>query len=73
MKHPCEFPSKLPEMCIMLHGIENDMLVYDPFMGIGSTAVACKRLNLNCIGTEIDTAYIETANTRLKNEVLTCQ
>ncbi len=73
IKHPCEFPTKLPQMCIMLHGISKNMLVYDPFMGIGSTALACKRLGVNCVGTEIDKEYVRIANQRLKNEVLLCQ
>ncbi len=73
MRHPCEFPVKLPEMCIMLHGVKNDLFVYDPFMGIGSTAIACKRLGVRCVGTEIDPEYVDVANQRLENEVLICQ
>lgn len=37
------------------------MLVYDPFMGIGSTALACVSLGVNYIGTEIDAEYIKIA------------
>ena len=70
MKHPCEFPIRLPEMCIKLHGITKNMIVYDPFMGIGSTAVACKKLNIECIGTEIDQEYIDVANNRLDEKEL---
>ena len=39
--HPAVFPIKLPVRCIQLHGIKMNMLVYDPFMGIGRTALAC--------------------------------
>ena len=30
------------------------MIVYDPFMGIGTTALACIRLGIDYLGTEID-------------------
>lgn len=43
------------------------MLVYDPFMGIGTTALACIRLGVNYIGTEIDAEYIKVA----KNDIST--
>jgi len=51
----------LPYLCIKLHGIRRGMIVYDPFMGIGSTAIACLRLGVNFIGTEIDPGYIQEA------------
>ena len=41
------------------------MLVYDPFMGIGNTALACIRLNVDFIG--IDPGYIEAAQERIDN------
>ncbi|HEY7082471.1 MAG TPA: site-specific DNA-methyltransferase [Nitrososphaeraceae archaeon] len=63
--HPAVFPVKLPERCIELHGTRENMLVYDPFMGIGSTALACIRLKVNYIGTEIDSQYIAIANQRI--------
>ncbi len=59
--HPATFPEKLPYLCIKLHGIKPDMLVYDPFMGIGTTALACMRLGVNYIGTEIDERYVKEA------------
>lgn len=58
-QHPTVFPVKLPEMCLKLHGIHNINLVMDPFMGIGSTAIACKRLGIPYIGFEIDPSYID--------------
>ena len=60
-KHPATFPVGLPKMCIRLHGIRRDMLVYDPFMGSGSTAVACKNLGVDCVGTDIDPGYVDMA------------
>ena len=63
--HPTIFPFKLPEMCLKLHGLKKTKLAMDPFMGIGSTAIACKNLNINFIGFEIDKSYVEIANKRL--------
>lgn len=55
--HPAAFPIKLPEMCIRDHGIEKTNLVLDPFMGSGSTAIACRNLSVDYIGFEIDLVY----------------
>jgi site-specific DNA-methyltransferase (adenine-specific) len=37
------------------------MIVYDPFIGIGTTALACIQLGVNYLGTEIDRQYIKVA------------
>jgi site-specific DNA-methyltransferase (adenine-specific) len=59
--HPAVFPEKLPYLCIKLHGKKSDMIVYDPFIGIGTTALACIRLGVNYLGTEIDSEYVKVA------------
>ncbi|MCD6038052.1 MAG: mboIIM 2, partial [Nitrososphaeraceae archaeon] len=41
---------------------------YDPFMGIGTTALACLRLGVNYIGTEIDDEYIKVARENITEE-----
>lgn len=61
--HPATFPVRLPEMCIKLHGSAS--LVVDPFVGIGSTAVAATRLGISFVGFEIDKGYLDTAISRL--------
>ena len=63
-KHPCQKPLKLLRHLITIASDEND-LVFDPFMGVGSTGVAAKELNRNFIGCEIDTAYYNAANNRI--------
>jgi len=63
--HPTVFPVKLPEMCLKLHGIKKASLTMDPFMGIGSTALACKKLNVDFLGFEIDKTYVEIARKNL--------
>lgn len=67
--HPSTFPPKLPEMCILLHGLSKTRLVLDPFMGIGSTALACLRLNVSCVGFEIDKRYFEVAVGRIQEAI----
>jgi site-specific DNA-methyltransferase (adenine-specific) len=61
--HPATFPVKLPEMCIRLHG--NAKLVVDPFVGIGSAAVAAMRLGISFVGFEIDKEYLDAAIDRI--------
>lgn len=41
-------------------------LVFDPFLGSGTTAIVCKKLNRNFIGTEIDAKYFEIAKKRIE-------
>ncbi|MGH2637679.1 MAG: DNA-methyltransferase [Rhabdochlamydiaceae bacterium] len=58
--HPATFPIEIAEMCVKLHGIKNDTIALDPFMGIGNTSLACAKLNVNCVGFEIDQNYFDT-------------
>jgi site-specific DNA-methyltransferase (adenine-specific) len=44
-----------------IHGLNRINLVLDPFLGIGNTAVACKKLGKSFVGFEIDAGYLETA------------
>jgi site-specific DNA-methyltransferase (adenine-specific) len=65
--HPAGFPVELAERCIKLHG-EKGALVLDPFLGAGTTLVACARLGCAGIGIEIDPHYAQTAISRLREE-----
>jgi site-specific DNA-methyltransferase (adenine-specific) len=67
--HPSVFPVKLPEMCIRLHGFSSDTVVLDPFMGTGTTAIACSRLGVEYTGFEIDPEYIRVAESWLQAEL----
>jgi site-specific DNA-methyltransferase (adenine-specific) len=60
--HPATFPEKLPKHCIKLHGIRPGLIVYDPFMGIGNTALACLDLGVDYLGSEIDLTYLKIAD-----------
>ena len=64
--HPATFPVKIPEMCIKLHGRTHESVVLDPFLGIGSSAIAAKNLKSNFIGFEIDDFYFQESIDRLK-------
>jgi site-specific DNA-methyltransferase (adenine-specific) len=64
--HPATFPAKLPEQCIRLHGLSKVQVVMDPFTGLGSTAVACARLGVTFIGSDIDALYLEEAAERMQ-------
>jgi len=44
-----------------------DDVVLDPFMGSGTTGVACKNLYRNFIGIELDKDYFEIAKNRIDN------
>ena len=57
--HSAVFPLELPKLCLQHFSKEGD-LVLDPFMGSGTTARACKEMNRNWIGFEINKSYIET-------------
>jgi site-specific DNA-methyltransferase (adenine-specific) len=62
--HPATFPSRLPEQCLKLHGRSRIETAMDPFTGLGSTAVACARLGINFIGSDIDETYLQEAALR---------
>jgi site-specific DNA-methyltransferase (adenine-specific) len=59
--HPASFPSRLPEQCLRLHGLGRVRVAMDPFVGLGSTAVACARLGIECLGSDLDANYLEVA------------
>lgn len=63
-RHPTEKPVELMKILVENSSNENDT-VLDLFMGAGSTGIACKELNRNFIGIEIDGKYFEIAKERL--------
>lgn len=65
--HPAIYPSSIVEEFLHLLTQQGDV-VLDPFMGAGSTAVACKKLGRNYIGFELNPEYCQYAEERLKTQ-----
>jgi len=63
-KHPCQLPINLMKRIIEMVTNPGD-IVYDPFCGTGTTALAAKMLNRNFITTEIDDIYVKIAKENL--------
>jgi len=63
-KHETGKPVKLIEKYIKLASLEND-LILDPFIGSGTTAIACMNMNRRYIGFEIDESCFNIANQRI--------
>lgn len=55
------------DLCVQLLNMyaPQNGIIFDPFMGTGTTGIACEILNLNCIGTEIDAEQVEYSKERL--------
>lgn len=68
--HPATFPVDLVRQCVLLHGKGAETRLLDPFLGIGSSAVAAKAMKLaRFTGIEIDPQYLTVARERLEPAV----
>lgn len=67
--HDTEKPIELMKILVSNSSNENE-IVLDPFMGIGSTGIASKQLNRNFIGFEIDIDYFNIAKRRIDEEYI---
>ena len=65
--HPTIKPLNIIENFVKNSTEENDT-VLDCFMGSGTTGVACRNLNRNFIGIEIDNNYFEIAKERINSQ-----
>lgn len=63
--HPCQFPVELIERLVLSMTNEGDW-VFDPFMGVGSTAIASLLHGRKSMGAEIMPEYIEITNERIQ-------
>ena len=63
------YSSELCEKLLNIY-VKSGMTVYDPFMGTGTTAVACKRLGIKCFGSEISEEQCKYAQNRIESELL---
>lgn len=64
--HPCQMPLEVMKNIIGL--LPQDALIFDPFMGSGTTAIACIELGYDFIGIEIDKDYYDIAKDRINCE-----
>lgn len=68
MQHPTQKPVRLMERLIPLV-TQEDALVLDPFMGSGTTGIACINTNRRFIGMELDNEYFGIAHSRIENAI----
>lgn len=67
LNHPAPFPLEIPLRCIYSILDKQNGLVIDPYVGSGTTGVACKFLNCDFIGIDCSNEYIDMARNRIKN------
>ena len=65
--HPYMIPLQVMENAIGL--LPKDVVILDPFMGSGTTCVACKELGYDFVGIEINKEYFDLAKRRIENTI----
>jgi DNA modification methylase len=68
IKHPAAFHKELPLYYIKILTDEGDV-VLDPFSGIATTGIACKELNRNYVGFELNETYADFSIKRMENDI----
>ena len=68
-EHPCQMPVEVMERIVKI--LPEGYTIIDPFMGSGTTAIACINTKRNFIGIEKDDKYFEIAKKRINEQVLT--
>lgn len=66
-KHPCQLPIHLLERIVLMSTDEND-IVFDPFVGTGTSVIAAKRLGRRFMGIDIDEEYVNITRQKLMKE-----
>ena len=62
--HPCQMPLEVMKNIVGI--LPEDSIIVDPFMGSGTTGLACKELGRNFIGIELNEEYFNIAKDRLQ-------
>jgi DNA modification methylase len=65
-EHPCQMPVEVMKRIITL--LPDGFTIFDPFMGSGTTGVACRELKRNFIGCEIDETYFNISTARINSD-----
>lgn len=68
-KHKAIFPQKLVQTIIHNFTKEND-IIYDPFIGTGTTAIVAKSMNRKYLGSEISKEYCDIANKNIETQTV---
>lgn len=66
--HPTQKPVGIMQWCLEKAKVKPGDVVLDPYMGSGTTAIACMRRGVKFIGIEIDAEHFETARARIDAE-----
>jgi len=66
--HPCPKPINLWRQVLNRVSVKQTDIIFDPFMGSGTTAIASIMAEKNWIGFEMESEYIEIANERIQKE-----
>ena len=69
-KHPVPKPLKFWKKLLIRGSVFKDDLILDPFIGSGTTAIACEQLNRRWIGIEISKEYCEISKKRIIDETM---
>ena len=65
INHPCVMPLEVMKNIVGI--LPKDKVIVDPFMGSGTTGIACKELGYDFIGIELDENYFKLAKERINN------
>lgn len=65
--HPCPKPIQIWKKLLLRASNKETDIVFDPFMGSGTTALACEEHNRRWVGCELEQKYINIAEDRLKS------
>ncbi len=68
LNHPAPFPVELPYRCIQLYSFQGDV-VFDPFCGSGTSAIAAIRSGRDYLMADKDSEYVMTAKKRVESEM----
>ncbi len=66
--HCCPKPIRFWEKLLLRSSVKETDIILDPFLGSGTTAIACEKLNRRWIGIEINKEYCEIAKARIEAE-----
>ena len=66
--HPTQKPLALMSWCLDI--ADRPAVVLDPFMGAGTTGVACRRVGVQFVGIEVDGEYFNMARRRIERAVI---